>query len=436
MTLLVPTATPGQQLAQASGLVDEETVGILRTQLTRQVLHWSAATERLGDRTSFAAPQAWGAVERYLGVALRASLDQATSRLRAQALAVRAELSAARTPAELEAVRRRLVELRSRYLQAETLVTFYAHAVNCRTNPEVGALLRACDVIAGRCMRPIMEAQRLPTPPVLAYVDKGLGASILRAGLRLWDGGTISEVAAIKVVWHNLLRPTALTHEAGHQAAFATGWNAELAAALAGLDPAVGPQLAQWASEIAADAIGFCQTGYGSIAALHDVVAGEEAPVFLGGIGDVHPSAWLRVLIGVAFCRQAFGAAGPWNDLATAWTMAHPVRRAPASVRDLLGRSQALLPAVADTVLSRRYPAFGSRALTEVVSPEQVRPDKLAEFGRQGGPALWTSQHWLTAEPLRLLALSTYRIAVEPERSAELLPQLRDWMIRLGNLVS
>jgi hypothetical protein len=50
------------------------------------------------------------------------------------------------------------------------------------------------------------------------------------------------------------------------------------------------------------------------------------------------------------------------------------------------------------------------------------------------GSALWTSQHWVTSEPLRLLALSTYRIATEPDRSSEHLTRLHTWMMRLGLL--
>ena len=63
-----------------------------------------------------------------------------------------------------------------------------------------------------RALRPLGT----PVPPVLTYVDKGLGASILRAGLRLWDGGSPSAVAAVKIARHNLVRPTALIHESGH----------------------------------------------------------------------------------------------------------------------------------------------------------------------------------------------------------------------------
>ncbi len=51
-----------------------------------------------------------------------------------------------------------------------------------------------------------------PTPVVLTYLKGGVGAAILKAGLRLWDRTSISPVAAIKITRHNLYRPTALIH--------------------------------------------------------------------------------------------------------------------------------------------------------------------------------------------------------------------------------
>ena len=394
---------------------------VLRTQLLRQVAHWRAAIDRLGEHTTFAAPAAWDALERYLGVALRENLDSA-------------ELAAAATAAELDAVRRSVVRLRGRYIQAETLVAFYSTAVNARTSPEVAALLRACDTLARACMAAVCEPLRLPVPPVLCYVDRGLGASILRAGLRLWDGVTVSAVAAIRTTWHNLLTQTALCHEAGHYANSATGWNSELADAfVAHLDRTAGPAFAGWASEIAADAVAFCTTGYASVAALHDVVAGEDGPVYRLNPFDPHPPPFLRVLLNAEFCRRWYGS-GPWDDLADAWLTAHPLAHAPAGERALLGRAREVLDDVADLILRRPYRAFGDRPLTALVDPLRVRPAELLDLERRTGPALWTSPYWLTREPLRLLALSGYRVATEPACTAELLGQARTWMTRLGEL--
>jgi hypothetical protein len=128
-------------------------------------------------------------------------------------------------------------------------------------------------------------------------------------------------VATIKITRHNLHRPTALIHETGHQVAHIVGWNEELAAALArGLADApagVGDAWASWSSEVAADAFAFVHTGYAAVAALHDVVAGEDVPCFDTFPGDPHPVSYVRVLLGVEMCRQFYGD-GPWNELARA----------------------------------------------------------------------------------------------------------------------
>ena len=148
----------------------------------------------------------------------------------------------------------------------------------------------------------------------MTYIDKGLGASILKAGLRLWDAGAVSPVAAVKITRHNLLRPTAVIHEAGHQVAHIADWNQELAAALsqglAGTSGEIAGAWSCWASEIAADAVAFVHTGFASVAALHDVLAGEPSSVFRHTPGDPHPICYLRVLLGVEMCRYFYGA-GP-----------------------------------------------------------------------------------------------------------------------------
>ena len=196
---------------------------------------------------------------------------------------------------------------------------------------------------------------------MLTYVDKGLGASILRAGLRLWDGGSLSPAGAIKITRQNLLTPTALIHESGHQVAHIVGWNEELAAAFergAAGRGRIGVW-SSWASEVAADTHAFVHTGYGAVAALHDVVSGG-ATVFRHLAGDPHPIAYLRVLLNVQMCVRFFGA-GPWDDLARAWVRAYPLTGASPETRSLIERSVPLLPRIAELCLLTPMRAFGGQ---------------------------------------------------------------------------
>jgi len=407
----------------------------VRVQVIRQVAHWRAAVVALDDFENFASATAWGNLERYLGVAIRTQLQASVERLRRGSDVLEAELRAAETLEDLERVRRRVVAFRRRFLQVELALDFYGDAVNTRTSPKVGAMLRACDILAGRSMDVVFQPMGRKTPPTLTYVDKGIGASILRSGLRLWDGRSLSVASAIKVTRHNLGRPTAVLHEAGHQVSFSLGWNEELAAAFEREfrhdAPDVGEALASWSSEIAGDAFAFCHAGYAAVAALHDVIAGEPLRVWWIPSGDPHPPAQLRVLIGTAMARRFYGA-GPWDDLERSWTVAHPISEAPRSRRRLHASAMARMPRIADVCLTRAYPAFGARALSALVDPLRVRPDELARLERDAGTALFTSPHWIWNESLRLLALSGYRAATEPERATSIAEQFETWMTRLG----
>lgn len=412
----------------------EAIASALRVQVARQVAHWRAAVVALDDLDALAAPTAWRSLERQLGTTLRAHLREAVDRLRRQMDVLDAELRAADTTEELERVRQGVVRFRRRFLAVETAADFYSDAVNSRTTEKLASLLSACDVLARRSLESVLTPLGHAVPPVLTYIDKGLGASILRSGLRLWDGRSLSAAAAIKITRHNLYRPTACLHEAGHQAAFMLDWNDELARAfrreLADA-PAVADTWAGWASEVAADTFAFAHVGYASVAALHDVIAGEPSNVFALRPMDPHPIAYLRVLLGTQMCVRFYGA-GPWDDLAQAWTGAHPMVQAPDEVRELLVSSVERLPRIVEACLLRPMQAFGGRPLVAMVDPARVRPDALASLARDAGPALFTSSHWVWTECVRLLALSGYRAATEPERATETAEQFEQWMLRLG----
>lgn len=412
-------------------MIDQAAV---RCQTERQVAHWALAVARL-KLDDLASPEAWNHLERYLGISLRRHLARVIDRVRSEADALVALQRAAQGPTALAEVNRKLHALRRQYLRTETTLVFFADAINTRTNAELTGLLRACDTLAYRSMAQLLDQLGKTTPVVLTYVDKGLGASILKAGLRLWDGGEVSPVAAIKIVRHNLLRPTSLIHEAGHQVAHITNWNEELAAAfsrgIAGGANELADVWASWASEIAADAFAFVHTGFASVAALHDVLAGDVSTVFRYNLGDPHPISYLRVLLGVEMCRYFYGA-GPWDGLALSWTALHPVQQAPADTRAIAEHSQSLLKTVVRLTLDTPMRAFNERPLRALIQPERVSPAALSELNERIGPALFTSAHWLWTEPLRILALTGMQLASRPQNLGDILLLQEQSMLRLG----
>jgi hypothetical protein len=406
-------------------------------QLMRQIAHFSDAAVRLGDLSSVASPTGWQSLERQLGAAIRAVLEQGIARLARRANALRAQALAAENASELRAVRTTLLAFRRDYLAFEAVVEFFGDAINTRTSADIGAQLRALDFIAQRSIQEVLTPLGRRAPPVLTYLRKGIGASILSEGLKLWDNRSRSPVAAIKVVRHNLVRPTSILHEAGHQISHLLGFVPELAAAFSarapGGDRELGALWSGWASEVAGDAFAFAHAGFGAVAALHDVVAGEPERVTDIQAMDPHPASWVRVLLGVAMCRRFFGA-GPWDQMSLAWRALYPLSGAEPREIELLRGSDAALSQIVETIFELPYRAFRGQSLKQLLDPERVRPDVLLGLEGQAGAALYSSSVWVKRECLRLLALSGYRLATETDKSAELLNIQQGWMRRLGEV--
>lgn len=408
----------------------------LKRHVLRQLNHWEGAAQRLDDFEATAPPAAWSALERYVGVTMRAELKDAREQLKREAASVRAAFEAARFRQDLERAADQVDHLAERYLQTEQLVDFYVDAVRSRMNPELGAQLRACDVMAERAVGSAIEPLGRPVPPIMTYFKPGRGASILRPDTRLWDG-SLSRIAAIKLACHNRVQPTALTHECGHLVAGIVGWNDAFARVLrtrlGEYNAAVAEQVAAWASEIAADAFAFACTGFASVATLADVVSGRGPQVFHYVAWDPHPVSYLRVLLGVEMCRRFYGM-GPWDDLAAAWQAVHLLSEATAPVAGLIIATIPLLPRIVDAALLTRLPCFGDRHLADLVDPQRVSPGALRELQREAGAAAFNSSHWIWTECLRLTALSGLRYATEPEAGPKILQQQEDWMVKLGNM--
>ena len=407
----------------------------LRRETGRQLEHWRLAAVRLGNLDAVAPTSAWRGLEHYLGVSLREALREIVARLIRTADDISRRLAHAGSAETVAEVRGALLAFRKAYTRAETSVDFFEDALTTRAAPEMGALLRACDHIATRSMAEALTPLGRQVPAALTYLDAGLGASVLKAGLRLWDGTAENPVAAIKVTRHNLLRPTSIIHEAGHQVAHMLGWNDELRAALlaASSDRRASESYASWATEIAADAFSFVHTGYASVAALHDVIDGPDEAVFQYLPTDPHPVGYLRLLLTVEWCRISYGE-GAWDALAATWTAHHPLERVPDGLREFLAGCVAALPRMAAVVLRGRYAAFHGGALTSVVDPQRVSPAALAQLEQSLGAAAHTSPYWIWNESIRLLALNGYQAAEDAAGLRTAAAAQEQWMLRLGGL--
>lgn len=374
--------------------------------LALEVRHWHRASVALTDLEVLASSSSWQALESYMGLSIRASLRALATGVAAEAGVLASRLNSASGAEELAEIRTALLRLRRRYEQVETVLDFYGDAVNTRTSPRLGAVLRGLDALAVDSMDRVLRPLGMTTPPVLTYLDKGIGASILRAGARLWDA-SLSPVAAIKITRHNLWRPTSLIHETGHQVAHMTGWTAELGAALydrmAPVSVLAAESWRSWASEVAADVYAFALLGYAPLPALATVVDGPSSKVFRMPVGDPHPFGWVRVLFNVGLCRSWFGP-GPWDGIARMWLLRHPLERASRDVQAISRASLAQLPALADVCTRTPLRAFGGASLSSIVDPRSVAPAELARLAERAGASLYTSSYLQRLEAMRVLA--------------------------------
>jgi len=408
------------------------TDGAAERQTRAEIAHWQLAITALADLDVLAAREAWEALESYLQRSVRDRLSGVVAALAAEGRALQRMLESGRDESD---VRRGLLRLRSRYLQVETVLDFYGDAVNTRTNPPLRALLRGYDTLAGDSMAAVLTRVGIDPPLALVYLDRGLGAAILRAGIRLWDQAHPSPAAAIKLTRHNLSYPTALLHETGHQVGHLTGWNGELAAALSQRLGRRSAELADvwrsWASEVAADVHAFAQAGWAPVAGLANVVDGPTASVYRIRFGDPHPFPVVRVLFNVALCRSWYGA-GAWDAVAAAWEQRHPPDSAPGDAGAVTRASVAAMDEIVDVCTRQPMAAFGGVALAALLDPRRVSPAALAALARQAGPSLLTSSYLRRREPLRVLAVLATRSVLDPARAGEHRARLLAWVTDLG----
>jgi hypothetical protein len=403
-----------------------------RAQLASEIAHWRVAVEALQDLDALASPAAWSGLEEYLRTGLRARLRSVASAVALEAATLDAAFKA---DAALPGVRDRLLRLRARYLQLETVLDFFGDALATRANPATAAILRGLDTLAADSMDAALRPLGLDSPPALVYFDRGLGASILRAGVRLWDQSNPSPVAAIKVTRHNASHPTALFHETGHQVGHQTGWNQELAEALRRALASRSSELAQvwesWANEVAADVYAFALAGWAPLPALANVVDGTTASVFRVIPGDPHPFPWIRVMFNAALCRSWYGP-GPWDRVATSWRERHRPETARSEGGALARASVAAIGDLVATCTRAPMRAFRGRPLTALVDPRRASPAALGRLVQQAGASLLTSSYLQRRESIRILTFLTMRAASDPARGTEHRAGLQAWLAALG----
>jgi hypothetical protein len=331
------------------------------------------------------APRQWAAIEpelALLGLRLKRRLNATAQRLlsRQHELAALRELNAAIGSIELE------------MSKAFVLFDTYMDVLTQRHVPELGSLLRGCDVLAWHGLRKDHPALEIIEPP-LVYCDRGVGASTMREGIH-FPGKGRNPVPLIQIPYSRLKEKpnlTSILHEAGHEAMVRLGlvkaMPESLRAALteASASTTVRDLYSLWTSEIGPDFWTFCACGMAETATLKEIIALPPRYVLQIAAPDPHPPPLLRVLLSFEWCRQLWGR-GLWDDWQREWLDFYPVQLRPAETREMLGQCQRYIPVVASALLRTRYKVLGNRTVPSLFDMSQIDPravsQAVAEFPR------------------------------------------------------
>lgn len=339
---------------------------------------------------------------------------------------------------DLLPLRLKLQEIRDGYFLSEQVFEYYVDILQTRSEKGMGPLLKGCDQIAMESLKQGLQPLNQRVPPVICYQDRGEGASILKAGIYLWDR-QVNPAAIIKVVRNKIPLPglTSILHESGHQAAHITNWNQEVAEILyntvreEGGTNELATMWSSWASEIAADFWSLHQSNIASILGLYEVVAGSIERVYRIILGDPHPYGYIRMMMGLMACKLAFGY-GPWDDVARVWDILYPVRLAPPESVRITNDSIALLPAICKAMSRTKIKAFSEKSLEELLPWNVASPDRVKNLLNKDLSTFSVGMNILVEKPI--LTLIGFRIIQLFGRRSHfyMIEEMRKWLTALG----
>jgi hypothetical protein len=287
-------------------------------------------------------------------------------------------------PVEASELQRRFVILRLVFTRAFNQFDIFADALSQRAQHDFGIWIGGLDAVAEDAL--VLPGNFYQSPPVITYLDRGMGAAIRRARTRLPGGGS-NPVSLIRLPRERMVGGgigSSLVHEVGHQAAALLGLIPSLRAALherQRLEPTRAPLWRlweRWISEITADLWSVGRLGIGSTLGLMQVVALPRAFVFRLHPSDPHPFPWIRVIASCAIGRVLFPDP-QWRRLAARWGELYPLGSdAPAQAAALAAHA----PEFAEVLASHRPAALRGLSLREVLRVHERSPRRLRSLWR------------------------------------------------------
>ncbi|MGF1551907.1 MAG: hypothetical protein ACFBWO_05300 [Paracoccaceae bacterium] len=283
---------------------------------------------------------------------------------------------------------RRFAVLRMRFNRILTQFDLFSDALSQRSERDTGVWLAGLDALAGDGLS---LPGRYESPPLLCYLDRGIGAAIRRARTRLPGGGE-NPVAVIRVPRERMVGTgvaSSLLHEVGHQAAalldLVNSLRLELgrrAATADDRDLAAWRAYQRWISEIVADFWAIARIGVAATVGLVGVVSLPRTFVFRMGPDDAHPFPWIRVLIGCAI-GERLHPDPQWRRLAALWRAFYPPLETDAPVARLARALERLLPEVVEILATHRPARLDGDDLESALDTGARRPARRRARSRQ-----------------------------------------------------
>jgi hypothetical protein len=284
-------------------------------------------------------------------------------------------------PGDLRRTQRRYQVLRGRFDALLTTVDVFADALTQRSEHGVGTLLCGLDALALDGLR--LHPAVFRPPPVVCYLDRGVGGAIRRILTRL-PGGESNAVALIRLPRERLCGNgfASLLHEVGHQGAALLALP-EAFAQLIGEGPFARRHSNEittfWTSkisEIIADLWACAKLGAGATLGLFAVLGRGPRFTFHDQPGDPHPMPWLRARLSIAFGAAAMPHS-LWAGLHALWQRLYPVEEAPKPTQRMLARLEPSIADVAELVARKSLPILGGRTLASALGSHRVSPATL-----------------------------------------------------------
>jgi hypothetical protein len=285
---------------------------------------------------------------------------------------------APRDAAALSATHRRFTSLRHRFHALLSTVDIFSDALTQRAEHRIGVLLRGLDALAQDGMR--TRVSSFVPPPIVCYLDRGVGGAVRRAFTRL-PGGERNAIALIRLPRERLsgIGLASLLHEVGHQGVALLRLDVPYRRALhvAAASDALAPDAAAWwaskLTELLPDAWACAKLGASATLGLFSALSSLSRFVFHDNLHDPHPMPYLRGLFSAALGARLFP--DPiWSRLDALWRALNPLPDHPSS-RAIEMLADSVQPCAA-LIAAQRPRELGFMSLVEAIG-EPVAPASL-----------------------------------------------------------